>query len=92
MLWEKMIGVDQKPDAAYPGGGTRINAYWRTLLADQIVDKPSMSAKRLCPSDFEDFELWKECRSHMAYTPNKRRTEEGAEIPWILGRLEEALK
>ena len=36
---EKMIRLDEGPNRPYPGGGTLINAYWRTLLTDTIIDK-----------------------------------------------------
>jgi Heterokaryon incompatibility protein (HET) len=58
-LWEKMIGVDREPERPYPGGGTLSEAYWRTLLADSVVDEPSHSARRLSPGDMEDFRTWR---------------------------------
>lgn len=60
LLWEKMIRLDEDPDRPYPGGGTLTNAYWRTLLADTIIDGPSGSARRLKPEDFDDYLVWRE--------------------------------
>lgn len=60
LLWERMIGMNQKPDSRYPGGGTLIHAYWRTLLGDCLVDESSQSARRLNSTDFNAFLLWRE--------------------------------
>jgi hypothetical protein len=60
LLWERIIGMEQRPDSSYPGGGTLIHAYWRTLLGDYVFEESSQSARRLNPQDFNDFLVWRE--------------------------------
>jgi hypothetical protein len=60
LLWESMIRLDKDPNMTYPGGGTLTNAYWRTLLADTIVDVTSKCATRLNSEHFDDCLVWRE--------------------------------
>ena len=60
LLWERMIRLDEEPKKRYPGGGTLTNAYWRTLLADTMVDEALQSARKLEPEDFDDYLAWRE--------------------------------
>jgi hypothetical protein len=60
LLWERIVGMDERPYSCYPGGGNPIDVYWRALLGDCFVDESSQSARRLNSTDFNGFLIWRE--------------------------------
>ncbi len=59
-----------------------VNAYWRTLLADQHMDWISNSAKRLCPDDFEDFKHYRE------KSQNEKAQSTSSDVKSVYGGLD----
>ena len=72
--WADLAGIKKTPDEPYVGGGTRLNAFWRTLCADTLyLESPvpgtddvslDQSYRRSTDEDsdsYTNWQLWLKC-------------------------------